>query len=81
MTFRCAAALVVVATTGLAACAPQPASPPAAAAAPASAPASTMPGMSAAEHQRMMQQGQAGQTMPGMTAAEHQRMMQSQPRQ
>lgn len=80
MTFRRAAALLVVAATGLAACAPQPVSPPAAAA-PASAPASTMPGMSAAEHQRMMQQGQAGQTMPGMTAAEHQRMMQSQPRQ
>ena len=81
MTFRCAAALAVVATTGLAACAPQPASPPAAAVAPASTPVSTMPGMSAAEHQRMMQQGQTGQTMPGITAEEHQRMLQRQQRQ
>jgi len=29
--------------------------------------------MSAADHQRMMQQGQG---MPGMSAADHQRMMQ-----
>ena len=82
MTFRFAATLVIVAATGLAACAPQPASPTAAAiVSPPGAPATTMPGMSAAEHQRMMQQGQTGQTMPGMTAEEHQRMMQSQPRQ
>ena len=80
MKFR-PAALVVIAATGLAACAPQPARPPGVAAAPASTPASTMPGMSAAEHQRMMQQGQAGQTMPGMTAEEHQRMLQRQQRQ
>lgn len=62
------AIVVLLAATGLAACAPQPANPPA-----ASAPPSSMSGMSAADHQRMMQQGQG---MPGMSAADHQRMMQ-----
>lgn len=82
MTLRYPAALVLVTAIGLAACAPQPANPPAAGtASPPSAPASTMPGMSAAEHQRMLQQGQVGQAMPGMTAEEHQRMLQRQQRQ
>ena len=76
MTFRWTAALVLVAATGLAACAPEPATSPAQ----SRAPASTMPGMSAAEHQRMMQQGQGGHSMQGMTAEEHQRMMQRQQR-
>lgn len=65
MTIRPIAILTVALTTGLAACASQPSGPPASttsqsmalppAGTSATAPASHMQGMSAEEHQRMMQ--------------------------
>lgn len=85
MAIRPTLALTLILATGIAACAPQPsgtsattrqATPRVAGTSPA-AQASSMPGMSAAEHQRMLQGDQPAQGMQGMSAEEHQRMMQS----
>lgn len=88
MTMLTKPVLVLVLTAGLAACASQPSGPPASttsqpmtlppATTAASSPASSMPGMSAEQHQRMMRQGQPMQGMDHsrMSAEEHRRMMQ-----
>lgn len=88
MTIRPVAALTVALTAGLTACASQPSGPPASttsqsmalppAGTSGAASVSPMQGMSAEEHQRMMQQGRPVQGMDHsrMSAEEHQRMMQ-----